>query len=149
MHDAISASNSNASSAVTLTLCKKASNPPTMLTYPWKCTVLHCNHLGNTWVSMVVTGFFVLWRKTDTGQEVQHSVKAVCLVIEISHLRLSTVVSLGTRTHLPPMRVPLKTSFTFRRICNTECNTACCKHFKKLSKLTKIYYKLSQRQKIH
>ena len=20
-----------------------------MLTYPWKCTVLHCNHLGNTW----------------------------------------------------------------------------------------------------
>ena len=21
----------------------------TMLTYPWKCTVLHCNHLGNTW----------------------------------------------------------------------------------------------------
>ena len=19
-----------------------------MLTYPWKCTVLHCNHLGNT-----------------------------------------------------------------------------------------------------
>ena len=21
----------------------------TMLTYPWKCTVLHCNHLGNHW----------------------------------------------------------------------------------------------------
>ena len=21
----------------------------TMLTYPWNCTVLHCNHLGNTW----------------------------------------------------------------------------------------------------
>ena len=21
----------------------------TMLTYSWKCTVLHCNHLGNTW----------------------------------------------------------------------------------------------------
>ena len=20
----------------------------TMLTYPWKCTVLHCNHMGNT-----------------------------------------------------------------------------------------------------
>ena len=20
----------------------------TMLTYPWKCTVLHCNHLGKT-----------------------------------------------------------------------------------------------------
>ena len=45
----------------------------TMLTYPWKCTVLHCNHLGNTWkplvlmtrhfdycpsASMVLTGFF-------------------------------------------------------------------------------------------
>ena len=26
----------------------------TMLTYPWKCTVLHCNHLGNTWKPLVV-----------------------------------------------------------------------------------------------
>ena len=26
----------------------------TMLTYPWKCTVLHCNHLGNTWNPMVL-----------------------------------------------------------------------------------------------
>ena len=25
----------------------------TMLTYPWKCTVLHCNHLGNTWKPLV------------------------------------------------------------------------------------------------
>ena len=25
----------------------------TMLTYPWKCTVLHCNHLGNTWKPVV------------------------------------------------------------------------------------------------
>ena len=25
-----------------------------MLTYPWKCTVLHCNHLGNTWKPLVV-----------------------------------------------------------------------------------------------
>ena len=24
-----------------------------MLTYPWKCTVLHCNHLGNTWKPVV------------------------------------------------------------------------------------------------
>ena len=24
-----------------------------MLTYPWKCTVLHCNHLGNTWKPLV------------------------------------------------------------------------------------------------
>ena len=26
----------------------------TMLTYPWKCTVLHCNHLGNTWKRLVL-----------------------------------------------------------------------------------------------
>ena len=25
-----------------------------MLTYPWKCTVLHCNHLGNTWKQLVL-----------------------------------------------------------------------------------------------
>ena len=25
-----------------------------MLTYPWKCTVLHCNHLGNTWKPLVL-----------------------------------------------------------------------------------------------
>ena len=42
-----------------------------MLTYPWKCTVLHCNHMGNTWkplvlmtrhfdYCLVVTGFFAL-----------------------------------------------------------------------------------------
>ena len=26
----------------------------TMLTYPWKCTILHCNHLGNTWKPLVL-----------------------------------------------------------------------------------------------
>ena len=26
----------------------------TMLTYPWKCAVLHCNHLGNTWKPLVL-----------------------------------------------------------------------------------------------
>ena len=26
----------------------------TMLTYAWKCTVLHCNHLGNTWKPLVL-----------------------------------------------------------------------------------------------
>ena len=26
----------------------------TMLTYHWKCTVLHCNHLGNTWKPLVL-----------------------------------------------------------------------------------------------
>ena len=25
-----------------------------MLTYPWKCPVLHCNHLGNTWKPLVL-----------------------------------------------------------------------------------------------
>ena len=25
-----------------------------MLTYHWKCTVLHCNHLGNTWKPLVL-----------------------------------------------------------------------------------------------
>ena len=25
-----------------------------MLTNPWKCTVLHCNHLGNTWKTLVL-----------------------------------------------------------------------------------------------
>ena len=25
-----------------------------MLTYPWKCTVLHCTHLGNTWKPLVL-----------------------------------------------------------------------------------------------
>ena len=28
---------------------KKASTVTTMLTHTWKCKVLHCNHLGNTW----------------------------------------------------------------------------------------------------
>ena len=26
----------------------------TMLTYPWKCTVLHCSYLGNTWKPLVL-----------------------------------------------------------------------------------------------
>ena len=26
----------------------------TMLIYPWKCTVLHCNHLENTWKPLVL-----------------------------------------------------------------------------------------------
>ena len=34
------------------TLCKKPVT--TMLTHPWKCTVLHCNHLGNTWKPLVL-----------------------------------------------------------------------------------------------
>ena len=38
-----------------LTHCHCAKKPvTTMLTYPWKCTVLHCNHLGNTWKPLVL-----------------------------------------------------------------------------------------------
>ena len=33
---------------------KKPVGLTTMLTYPWKCTVLHCNHLGNTWKPLVL-----------------------------------------------------------------------------------------------
>ena len=35
------------------THCAKKS-VTTMLTYPWKCTVLHCNHLGNIWKPLVL-----------------------------------------------------------------------------------------------
>ena len=37
-------------------LCVHCAKKPvtTMLTYPWKCTVLHCNHLGNTWKPLVL-----------------------------------------------------------------------------------------------
>ena len=35
--------------------CHSTKKPVTnMLTYPWKCTVLHCNHLGNTWKPLVL-----------------------------------------------------------------------------------------------
>ena len=36
----------------------------TMLTYPWKCTVLHCNHLWNTWKPLVLA-FLCCAIKTD------------------------------------------------------------------------------------
>ena len=36
-------------------MCHSTKKPvTTMLTYPWKCTVLHCNHLGNTWKPLVL-----------------------------------------------------------------------------------------------
>ena len=34
--------------------CSTKKPVTTMLTYPWKCTVLHCNHLGNTWKPLVL-----------------------------------------------------------------------------------------------
>ena len=38
-----------------MTLYHCAKKPvTTMLTYPWKCTVLHCNYLGNTWKPLVL-----------------------------------------------------------------------------------------------
>ena len=40
----------------------------TMLTYPWKCTALHCNHLGNTWKPLVLmTGHFDYFPSTSEG----------------------------------------------------------------------------------
>ena len=33
----------------------------TMLTYPWKCTVLHCNHLASAWAIIKVSGHQHQW----------------------------------------------------------------------------------------
>ena len=39
----------------TLLNCHSTKKPiTTMLTYPRECTVLHCNHLGNTWKPLVL-----------------------------------------------------------------------------------------------
>ena len=39
-----------------------------MLTYPWKCTVLHCNHLGNTCKPLVLmTRHFDYWPSASEG----------------------------------------------------------------------------------
>ena len=39
-----------------------------MLTYPWKCTVLHCNHLGNIWKPLVLmTRHFDYWPSASEG----------------------------------------------------------------------------------
>ena len=52
----------------------------TMLTYPWKCTVLHCNHLGNTWKPLVLmTQHFDYCPSTSEGnnQSVRSSAPVV------------------------------------------------------------------------
>ena len=52
----------------------------TMLTYPWKCTVLHCNHLGNTWKPLVLmTRHFdyCLSASEDDNQSVRSSAPVV------------------------------------------------------------------------
>ena len=52
----------------------------TMLTYPWKCTVLHCNHLGNTWKPLVLmTRHFDYCPSTSEGdnQSVRSSAPVV------------------------------------------------------------------------
>ena len=49
----------------------------TMLIYPWKCTVLHCKHLGNTWKPLVLmTRHFDYCLSTSEGdnQSVRSSV---------------------------------------------------------------------------
>ena len=52
----------------------------TMLTYPWKCTVLHCNHLRNTWKPLVLmTQHFGYCPSTSEGdnQSVRSSAPVV------------------------------------------------------------------------
>ena len=52
----------------------------TMLTYPWKCTVLHCNHLGNTWKPLVLmTRHFNYYLSANEGdnQSVRSSAPVV------------------------------------------------------------------------
>ena len=52
----------------------------TMLTYPWKCTVLHYNHLGNTWKPLVLmTRHFDYCPSTSEGdnQSVESSAPVV------------------------------------------------------------------------
>ena len=52
----------------------------TMLTYLWKCTVLHCNHLGNTWKPLVLmTRHFDYWPSASEGdnQSVRSSAPVV------------------------------------------------------------------------
>ena len=51
-----------------------------MLTCPWKCTVLHCNHLGNTWKPLVLmTRHFPYCQSASEGdnQSVRSSVPVV------------------------------------------------------------------------
>ena len=43
-----------------------------MLTYPWKCTFLHCNHLRNTWKPLVL-----MTRHFDYNQSVRSSAPMV------------------------------------------------------------------------
>ena len=52
----------------------------TMLTYSWKCAVLHCNHLGNTWKPLVLmTRHFDYCPSTSEGdnQSVRSSAPVV------------------------------------------------------------------------
>ena len=52
----------------------------TMLTYPWKCTVLHCNHLGNTWKPLVLmTRHFDYCLSASEGDN--QSVRSSALVV--------------------------------------------------------------------
>ena len=95
----------------------------TMLTYPWKCTVLHCNHLGNTWKPLVLmTRHFDYCPSASKGdnQSVRSSAPVVSrcfpggynVKLYISRGRLawwllaflhsdamSTLVSVGTKYH--------------------------------------------------
>ena len=57
-------------------ICIHSTKKPvtTMLTYAWKCTVLHCNHLGNSWKPLVLmTRHFDYCPSASEGQVISTS----------------------------------------------------------------------------
>ena len=51
-----------------------------MLTYPWKCTVLHCYHLGNTWKPLVLMTWHFDYhprKRSGNNQSVESSAPVV------------------------------------------------------------------------
>ena len=77
----------------------------TMLTYPWKCTVLHCNHLGNTWKPLVLMTrhFDYCWLFCTVMADVrQHNAPVQVVPIVITGVNCSSMINsfLGYYTHL-------------------------------------------------
>ena len=59
-----------------------------MLTYPWKCTVLHCSHLGNTWKPLVLmTRHFdycpsAMWQCIKTLHMIEYVYKFLKVIVQ-------------------------------------------------------------------
>ena len=65
-----------------------------MLTYPWKCTVLHCNHLGNTWKPLVLmTRHFDYCPSTSEGD---NQARVIIKVLGHQHQRFPGVSQVVT-----------------------------------------------------